>query len=136
MAEISNVESRIEQLATVAAERAAELALRDADRTQKLAVERAVKDANVERDLREHGAHLDQINGSQHEMASTLVRLERAVSDLAATFDVQVKIQEALAKAVQKQGGLRLSRKALIISALGVIAAYCTLVVLVVINVH
>ena len=130
------VERKAEELARLAADRAAVLARIDAEKTTQAAVDRAVKDANVDRDLREHSRHLEAINGSQRDMANSLQHVEQGVEELAAAFQMQIKIQEALADAIKVQHTRGISRRTLWLSALGVLAAYLTLLGLLATSVH
>lgn len=120
-------EQKAERLARLAADRAAELATADAEKATRLAVDRAVKDANVDRDLREHGQHLREINGSQAKMAASL----QAVED---TLEEMNTSAQAVAKYIADQAGSRLSRRSLWIAALGVAAAYATIIALLITN--
>jgi hypothetical protein len=99
----SSTEQKAEALARRAAERAADLARQDGERATRLAVDRAVKDANVDRDLREHAEHLREINGSQKKMATSLENVEKAMLQ-------QATATEAISKYVKEQGGKRFTR--------------------------
>jgi hypothetical protein len=123
------VEQKAEELARLASARAAELALHGAERAQKIAVDRAVKDANIDRDLRDHERHLAEINGSQRDMAKSL-------SALQTSFEEMTIANKAVAAYVVKRSGSQFSRLTLWIMALGVIASYAALLGLLIANGH
>jgi hypothetical protein len=112
-----SAEQKAERLARAAADRAAELALVDADKATRLAVERAVRDANVDRDLAEHSAHLRQINHSQEKMALSLQAVQASLGEM-------VIANQAVAKFVREQGRSALSKRTLWLGALGMLAAW------------
>jgi hypothetical protein len=122
-------EHKAEALARAAAERAAELALQsvakasslaanEAEKAQAIAVARAVKDANYDRDLRDHAAHLTQINGSQRSMAASLTEVKQSVGSLAESFERQATANAAVAKYVGEQSSGQFSRRTLWIGGL------------------
>lgn len=124
MPEDLTVEQKAETLARMAAARAAELALTGAEKAQDIAVKRAVKDAIVERDLADHSRHLDAINGSQRKMAESLGALQVTMTGLADTFDRQAAVTNAIGKHLKDQASSRFSKWTMRIAALGGLAAY------------
>lgn len=138
MPEDDAVVSTAERLAQGAADRAAALALANADARTKLAVDRAVKDANIDRDLREHAQHLAEINGSQRDMARSLEQLQGSLKELTSAFQTQLATQEVLADAITKRqaaGAAGWSRRAVWVSIAGVIAAYLSIIILIALSV-
>jgi hypothetical protein len=123
---------RAENLAREAAERAARLATERAKKDQQQAIDRAIRDANVDRDIHEHSLHLEQINGSQREAAASLVRLETDVAALRTDFTLQTKIQEALAVSIQKRSGRSFTRFQVVMGVAMAASAYFSLILLLV----
>lgn len=99
---------------------------------QAAAIAAAVRDALVDRTLAEHTAHLAQINGSQRETAAALASVDRKLDGLAAQSREQTAVQAALTASVREERGLTLSRRTIWIAVLGVIAAYCSMILLLV----
>lgn len=126
MADEQTADQKAEQLARLAADRAAKLALVDADKATELAVRRAVKDANVDRDLAEHAKRLKDINSSQRTMAIALEGVQKALESLVTADEAQAKFR----KEISERTGHSWSVRAAIFTGLGVIAAYGTLVYL------
>lgn len=101
----------------MAAEGEAEAARRDKEQT--LAIAQAVREALVDRTLHEHAAHLAQINGSQHDMAVALAAVDKKIDSLM-----------TLAQIDADNRGQVLSRRTLWIGTLSVIAAYGSMLLL------
>lgn len=91
------------------------------ERAQALAIAQAVRDALVDRTLHEHAARLNHINGSQRETAASLAAVDKKVDGLV-----------ALATASADRSGWVLKRWQLWTGILGVIAAYGTMILVVV----
>lgn len=103
-------------------EKAERLALLVADRATSLAVERAVRDTNVDRDLRDHDRHLQEIDGSQRSLAASVAALEKLVQRMTTAA-------EALGGYVSEQSSRRFSKWTL---WFGVFAAAATWVAIIV----
>jgi len=123
-------QSRAEILARQTAEMAAKMAAENAVKLTQDAVDRAVKDTVIERDLQDHARHLETINGSQRAMANSLERLEKRFGELSEHFSTQLKIQDALAEHLRNQQLKGLSRRTVWITVAGVLAAYLTIIAL------
>jgi VIT1/CCC1 family predicted Fe2+/Mn2+ transporter len=92
-----------EELARATAAQTAELVMAQAERTQALAIERAVRDTNIDHDLREHQQHLEQINGSQEKMADSLEALKITLSEMADMQHRQTAASEAIGTHARQQ---------------------------------
>lgn len=119
-----------------AADRAAQLVVAATEKATQLAVERAVRDANVDRDIRDHEERLNAINGSQVEFAKSLARVEKAVDTLAEKSERSSAVTEALSQYVEKQSSGRFSKWTIIVGVVTAIAAYGGLVVVLVAGGH
>lgn len=107
-------------LVRVASDRAAELALADAEKM----TERAVKDALVDRDISDHSRRLDGIDDTQRKTAMALEGLEKGMATLAAAWDKNMAITQALANSVSVQTKARFSRRQIWGVGLGALGAY------------
>jgi hypothetical protein len=138
MTDDRSLEEKAETLARAAAERAAELAVETAakargladvaaEKAQEIAVARAVKDTIIDRDLREHSEHLNAINGSQREMATSLAGLQDDLKTVVTAGETQAAVSAALTDAVEHQLARRFSRRTQIIGGIAALGAYLAL---------
>lgn len=132
--EDADVTRRIEDAADRAATRAIELSRVEADRAQQLAVARAVKDANVDRDLNDHARHLEQINGSQRAMAASLEEMRRDLMKISDSFRQQMDATKVISDFVGKQTTAGFNRRSLWIAGLLAFAAYGSIVITLIIK--
>ena len=107
------------------------------ERTEKataLAIAQAVREALVDRTLHEHTERRNQINGSQLEMAKSLAEVNHTVDALVTASEQQLAVQAALTRAITDRSGGLWKRWQVWCGILGVIAAYGSMIVLVVTN--
>lgn len=124
-----NAAERAVQLSLAASERAAQLATETANKAQDIAVARAVRDANVDRDLLQHTQRLDTINGSQRRMADSLALMQSSLQEIVVT-------SEAVAKHVVTTNANRISKRTIVLMTLSAIASYLALFGFLIANVH
>jgi uncharacterized protein YbjT (DUF2867 family) len=128
------VVNKAEDLATLAAERAvrlsiggtdraADLAAAAAEKATKIAVERAIKDRDVEHTLSLHSDQLKAINGSQKRMAVSLTALE-------GTLERQTVASETVAVYMEKQDNRKFTAWQIRVLVAGVIGSYGGIVAL------
>lgn len=125
---------RSEALVRSAAEQAATLALSGAERAQADAVARALRDERVDRDLRDHDLHLQAINGSQAEMATALNDVKSGQEKLITAHEQQLAVTRALAEQAAERGRQGWKRWQKVVGALAVLAAYGSIIALVLAN--
>lgn len=113
----------------MAADRAALLATDRADKAQAIAVARAIRDANVDRDLLEHTQQIAAINGSQRRAAASLVALEGSVKEI-------VISNQAVAEHLVATTAKQFSRRTWVVGILTAIASYLALFGFLLVNLH
>lgn len=123
------VERRAERLAREAAEMAAKLARDDSEKAITLAVERAVKDRDIEHRLGDHDRHFTEINGSQKQMAASLEKVEQGMGQLAESWGKQAAVNQALSDEVTTRQRKGFSLWMVIAAVVAAIGAYSGLIV-------
>lgn len=102
------------------------------ERTQAQAVARAVKDALIDRDLADHARHLNEINGSQQAMATSLASVESSLTSLVASAATQAAVTNALAGEVKARLASQLSRRERITAGAALAASWAAVIAVVV----
>lgn len=125
----ASAEQKAEELARMAAERAVSLATVAADKAQAIAVERAVRDANIDRDILQHAQRLDAINGSQRKMAESLASVETTLKEIVTT-------SQAVAAHITSKNASQISRRAVVFGILTTVASYLAILALLITSVH
>lgn len=126
--------SRLTANEAAIAEAVARAAAIEKDRAE--AVARAIRDTNVERDLRDHGAHLREINGSQEQAVKSLASLETTQAAIVATLEL-ARTQAAADIERQKEfASKRVSRRAFLVAVFAAIAGYLSIIVAILTQIH
>lgn len=101
-------------LAREVAERAIALASANAEKAQELAVQRAVRDANVDRDLRDHDKQLAQ--------------MAKSLDGLQAAFEEMTTSTRAVAKYVAEQTKGQYSKRTLWVAGAAAVATWLAII--------